>query len=883
MKTKRIFAALLAALMLLSLSPAALAANEEAAEEARVVERKISTTAQFLRFARSCARESYSYGVRFVLEEDIDLTDTDFSPIGWFAGEFDGGGHSVSGLSVTHAGSRQGLFRTIGEGASVHDVKLSGVVTPAGSREYVGGLCGVNEGTIKNCDFTGEVSGVNSVGGLVGLNRGTVSGCRVEAAVSAEHQSGGVVGMNAGVLFNCESTGSVNTEAITPSGESRFDLAALSQDDFVDISNVGGIAGENTGVVRFCRNKGDVGYPYTGYNVGGAVGKNSGFVDNCRNEGAVEGRRDVGGVVGQSIPYAAWELTESKLKDLEKAISALNGMLSSAAGTIGALSSALAGQLQSMSSFSTQAMSAVSQLLSAAAGQTANYLAGITVDPVTGEITLPNAHFALADTSALTSALGSLFAQVKTLSGALEDSVGSSAEDMRKISGQMSYIFNILFSMMNEIGQGDLISTREISLAEAYDHDEGAVARCENRGSVHAEVNAGGVVGCIAFELSFDMEDSLGTVDYLPAKAEQIVFAVVRDSRNSGAVRSRGDCAGGIVGRMDSGAAVDCLSTGTIGSQNGGYVGGIAGEAGGTIARCTARCSLEGGSYVGGAAGLGTNVTDCRAWTHIARADEYAGALAGWCEGTVSGNLYVAEGPEGVDGVGRIGQAEPMTRSELLTTAELPAGFENVSVRFWVGDELYRTLSVPFGGAVEYLPRVEDKGGAAWVWEDFDASAVYCDTEVRGAYLEPIKTLASDEDFPLFLVEGEFYAAQSLEVQPSSDAPEQGEFLGGYTLSVEGYEGLLTVRMRSEGDGAVFARDAEGAWRELESEWDGRYLVFGLPNGGSFAVTARAQRPDPLIWVAGGGAALLALLLAGRAIARRGKKKKEAAAAVSTD
>ena len=872
MKVNRILAAALALMLLVSLSPAALAADAGTGESDGAVVRRISTEAQFLRFARSCARESYSIGVRFLLETDIDLTDTDFEPIPYFAGEFDGGGHSVSGLLVERAGSRLGLFRQIGEGASVHDLKVSGRVAPSGTREYLGGLCGLNEGSIKNCEFTGEVRGLNCVGGLVGLNTGTVTGCRAEIVVCGEHRVGGVVGNNAGVLFNCRGEGTVNAEAITPEGEARFDLSSLSQDDVADLSDIALVAGENTGVVRFCRAEGAVGYRFMGYNVGGIVGKNSGFVDNCRFDGSVEGRRDVGGIVGQSIPYAAWELSEGKLRELEKAVTALNGQLGEASSTIGAMSKTLSGQLQNMDLFSTQTLSAVSQLLGVASGQTASYLAGITVDPVTGEITLPNANFAGADTSALTAALNNLFAQMRIISGSLEDSVGDAAEDWRRISAQMGHIFNLLYTMMGEVGQGDLISSRDLSLDEAYDHDEGAVARCDNRGSVRAEVNAGGVVGCVAFELSFDREDTLGGADYLPAHAEQLLFAVVRESKNSGEVLSRGDCAGGIVGRMDIGAAVDCVSTGAVRSQNGDYVGGIAGEAGGTLARCTARCLLEGGKYVGGAAGLGTDVTDCRAWTHIERADEYAGALAGWCEGAVKGNLYVADGAEGVDGVSRIGQAEPVTRSEFLATAGLPEGLENVSVRFWVDGELYRTLSVPFGGALETLPRVEDRGGAAWVWDELDLTAIYCDTEVTGAYLEPVKTLSSGEEFPLFLVEGEFFAGQELIVQPFDGAPEQGERLGGWTLRVEGYDGPLTVRLRSDGGAALFAPDGAGGWRAIESEWDGRYLVFGLESGGSFAAVAAKERGDALLWAAAGGAALLLAALAGRAILRRKKK-----------
>ena len=825
MNGKRILAALLAALLLFSLSPAALAASDGAEAEKEVVVRRIGTAAQFLRFARSCARESYSLGVRFVLETDIDLSGTDFESIPYFAGEFDGGGHSVSGLSVERAGSRLGLFRRIGKDGSVHDLKVSGRVAPTGTREYLGGLCGVNEGTVKSCEFSGEVRGVNGVGGLIGLNTGTVTGCRVDVCVCGEHQVGGVAGMNQGILFNCESAGKVNAEPITPDGETRFDLASLSQDDLLDLSDIALVAGENTGAVRSCRAKGTVGWRYTGYNVGGIVGKNSGFVDSCRFEGSVEGRRDVGGIVGQSIPYAAWELSESKLKDLAKAVTALSGMLASASRTVGVLSATLAEQLQNMNSLSSRVSGAIDALLAAAIGRTADFLRGITFDPETGEITLPNIDYAAADTSALTAALNELFAQMRITSAALEKNVGGAADEWQKITVQMNYIFQLLNTMMGEAGQGDLISSRDLSFSEAYDHDEGAVARCENLGSVLAEANAGGVVGSIAFELSFDKEDTLGAADYLPAHAERLLFAVVRGCKSSGAVTSRGDCAGGVVGRMSVGAAVDCFSTGAVRSQNGSYVGGVAGSAGGTLARCTSRCLLEGARYVGGAAGLGTDVAECRAWTHIARAEEYAGALAGWCEGEVKGNLYVADGTEGVDGVSLIGQAEPVTRSEFLATAGLPEGLENVSVRFYIDGELYRTLSVPFGGALETLPRVEDRGGAAWVWDAFDAAALYCDTEVSGAYLEPIKTISSGEDFPLFLVEGEFFDGQSLEVLPFDGAPGQGERLGGYTLRVEGYDGLLTVRMRSDGgadgEAAQPRRDEDPRQDRADGEADG--------------------------------------------------------------
>ena len=883
---KKLLSGLLALLLLVSLAPAASAAGKgrdkepEPTPEPPKKEVRIYSARQFVEFIHACSRESYSRDVRFLLMADIDLAGAAFESEAYFAGEFVGNGHTVRGLSITGAGSRLGLFREIAPEASVDGLTVEGSVLPEGTREYLGGLAGVNGGAIKNCHVVGELAGMNCVGGIVGLNRGSLSGCSFSGSVSGEHQIGGVAGKNEGVLFNCESGGAVNTTPVTPSGTQHFDLASLSQEDFVDIADVGGVAGENTGVVRFCRNTGAVGCAGMGYNVGGAVGKNGGLVDSCRNSGAVEGRRDVGGIVGQSIPYAAWELSEGKLQDLSKAIAALNGMLVTMAARVHDRTGAVRTMLQSMSGYSSKAMSAITQLLGASANQTANYLAGITIDPETGEITLPNANFPAADTSALTAALNNLFAQAASMSTAMSGSIGTAAEDLQRVTGQMNYVFNLLFELMNEVGKGDFVSTRDLSLDEAYDHDEGAVARCTNSGSVRAEANAGGIVGTLALEISFDMEDQLGSSNYLPTHVERILFGVIRACDNSGEVQSRGDCAGGIVGRLDVGAVADCTSLGAVNSRGGDYVGGVAGRAGGALARCWSRSCLEGGKYVGGIAGLAQNVTDCRAWTHIARGAEYLGAVAGWAEGTVSGNLYADGRPDGVDGVSRIGQAEPIAAEELLALEGAPSRMEDVAVRFWVEDELVRTMRLKFGEGLELLPRVENRGSSYWVWDSFDRSHIYCDLDVRGAYLAPATTLSDGGEIPEFLVEGEFYEGQSLVVEDYAAAPaDAGGHLGGYTLSVTGFEGVLTVRMRSDGGAAVFVQDESGAWRELDSEWDGRYLVFGLPSGGSFAVMAREQRPDAAIWAAAGGAALLVLVLCVRGVSRRRRAKKAAAAA----
>ena len=203
-----------------------------------------------------------------------------------------------------------------------------------------------------------------------------------------------------------------------------------------------------------------------------------------------------------------------------------------------------------------------------------------------------------------------------TLSGTLGTGIGTAVEDLKDISNQIGYIFNLLGEAVKDMGQGELVTTTDLSLTETYEHDEGALDGCINYGSVQAENNAGGVVGTIGFEVAFDMENRL--------------FAVARDCSSFGDVTARLDGAGGIAGGMDLGALVNCVGTGAVSSQSGDYVGGIVGKGAGSAVACWARSTLSGGKYVGGIAGLGEQILDCRAWTHVEKASEYKGAVAGW-------------------------------------------------------------------------------------------------------------------------------------------------------------------------------------------------------------------------------------------------------------
>lgn len=322
MKAKRILALCLCAGLVLGLVPAY-------AKDEGVIE--IASAKELLDLSRRCTLDTWSQGKTVALTADIDLLHSDFEPIPTFGGVFDGGGHTVSGLTVERDGSYQGLFRYVQEGAVVRDLKVKGDLSPGGSASAVGGIAGRNYGTLQNCSFEGTVSGKNNVGGIVGINEGTgeLTACAAAGMITGEHYTGGIAGQNLGALVSCANRAQINTheEEVTVSLDELNWEKVNSTENMRAHTDSGGITGFSSGIVQSCTNYGTIGYPHTGYNVGGIVGRQSGFLDGCVNEGTVYGRKDVGGIVGQLEPYLLMQFSEDSMQKLDAELDTLSNLL----------------------------------------------------------------------------------------------------------------------------------------------------------------------------------------------------------------------------------------------------------------------------------------------------------------------------------------------------------------------------------------------------------------------------------------------------------------------------------------------------------------------------------------------------------------------------
>ena len=159
--------------------------------------------------------------INITLDTDIDLTGKNWTPIGTsfsnkYTGTFDGGGHTIKGLTVTTNDQFVGLFGSIGNAGTVKNVMMEGVqITKNHSSGFAGGVAGYSDGTIENCSVSGSVSGTVYVGGVVGAQwEGSITGCSSSATVKGMVHVGGVVGQTdvGATLTACYATGNVTIE-----------------------------------------------------------------------------------------------------------------------------------------------------------------------------------------------------------------------------------------------------------------------------------------------------------------------------------------------------------------------------------------------------------------------------------------------------------------------------------------------------------------------------------------------------------------------------------------------------------------------------------------------------------------------------------------------
>lgn len=407
---------------------------------------------QWCDFARKCSYDTWSADKYVRLSDNIDFNMKDFVPVPYFAGVFDGEGHTLNRAAFTDEQNYTGVFSKTAPTAVIRSVNVIGVMKPAGRSNDVGGIVGDNYGLIADCKYDGYVEGNEYIGGIAGYNEGygVISGCIVKGKITGLHHVGGICGANEGLVTGCETEADINTVTVdTQTGiddikveevftsllnkgkEEGNKMSIQSSNNPIDI---GGIVGHNIGEISSCRNASTVGYEHVGYNIGGIAGRQSGYIHDCTNTGRLHGRKDVGGIVGQAEPYVRLDLSSDVITQISTAIGKLHDSVDKTIRDTDASSGVVSARLNVIRDFANRALSDTGYL----ANSTQDYVNQVvgTTNEVANRI-----QYVLEESSK---------------SGGPMDDVSSAGDDLKKAAQDVSELAEDL-DIYNYLDEGETV------------------------------------------------------------------------------------------------------------------------------------------------------------------------------------------------------------------------------------------------------------------------------------------------------------------------------------------------------------------------------------------------------------------------------------------
>lgn len=868
---KRIIPAGLSLILIIMTVISIMPINVSAEDSLNVIE--ISRVNELIEFANKCKYDSYSKDKIVKLTADIDVSGSDFKGISYFAGTFDGGSHIISGFNVDYKGSDFGFFRYIAESGFITNLNISGSINVTGSQKNIGGIAGVNKGVINESSFSGKVNASTATGAIAGYNHenAKIVSCTSDADILATNQTGGIAGVNDGLISSCTSKSRVNTQELdTTLDIGGVDVGTLNlTQNVIDRNDMGGIAGESTGIISDCVNYGKIGFAHTGYNVGGIAGKQSGKVITCSNEGEIYGRKDVGGIVGQAEPDIESEYLNDRVDDVQSSIDIINSTLNN-------MSSSMNNASSDVESYTENIIDQYKELLDKLQDKlNGNNDNDEKIEDFVDDISKDIENSTVAD-------------DIHGVADTVDSEIRTIADSIERISAQIKNIGNTVTETMDVVTSDDDY-IEDISSADSAQNSDGVIAKSVNRGAVHGDINAGGIAGTMNVEYDVDPEYDLDITETTNVRLRSTVSDVVIYCINYGEVNSKKDCAGGIVGLQELGLVYGSEGYGTVKSETGNYAGGIAGNSASAITDSYSLCNVESEDYTGGICGKGYTMQNCISIPAILGDGEAKGSLAGIIEsdGEVSTNIFVNDIYGGIDDINYSGKADSASYEAVMAMENIPDGFHRVTLVFKADGNVIDTKNIAYNAnlGVSELPSIPDKDGYYAQWpENIVSKPILQNTVVEAEYHVWIESVAGDiasqNDKPLFIAEGKFYDDNKITLSKCDTDNLSGDIEYSYAWKMRGTDvkdkGTKTCHFyikNTSGSSEVWYRDnADSGWVKADAKEHGSYMTAEIPYEADFAVIHKES--SNMIYYICGGAAACIVVLAVIIIKKRKKRNK---------
>ena len=571
---------------------------------------------------------------------------------GSFSGNFDGMGHSIKNLYIKQIENWDdgyiGLFEGIGKGGSVGNVNISGGHIEGTSN--FGSIAGLNWGTIYNIVNSAElVCSSGGVGGIVGTNGGVIRNAVNNGTLTIDGRSGGITGSNgdtvwgnAGILIDVKNNGNITSESmgniggITGSNSAGSSITGAENTGLVELkdgggSEVGGISGDNDGLIENVKNSGTIKGHIYGTNimgvscVGGIVGENNagGVVKNAENSGAVSGDSTVGGVAGSN---------EGRLEATRNIAS---GTITANRMSVGGVTGYNTGTIKD--SFNNAVVTGGTIYAGGVAGS--NEGGTISGCYNTGSVTAQNLIGGITGRNNSGSIITGSY-NTAAVTGTAVDSKGFS--QVGGISGYNKGTIN-----GESYNTGDVVADGYgVGGIVGYNYDSSVIEHVHNKGNV-----TGGAfyVGGIAGYSKSTLSDVYNTGNISGAAGSKYVGGIVGDAfkdvinaYNTGTV-SGSQHIGGIAGRAGSGTIEGSWNSGTIKGAH--YLAGIVGNSTDSIRNCYNEGAIIGtgsSQYLSGIAGYSKSGTITNVYNlgEVTGYSQNYGVIIGAGDSVISNSYY---------------------------------------------------------------------------------------------------------------------------------------------------------------------------------------------------------------------------------------------------
>jgi len=433
----------------------------------------------------------------------------------------------------------------------------------------------------------------------------------------------------------------------------------------------------------------------------------------------------------------------------------------------------------------------------------------------------------------------------------LNATLDTSNDNVHKYLNNISYNFDILRTSVSDMLSPPKKEFKDISEIIEYEGDAGRIILCSNNNKIYGDANIGGIAGIVASEFGLDPEEDLDSIDsdIFVVDTTAFVKATVRGCENRAAVIVKNNYAGGIVGRADVGAILDCINLANINCDEADFVGGIVGSSKVLVTMCYSLSDIEANSNVGGIAGEANDIRKCLSMTRIISDGEKLGSIAGTVIGECSENYFVDEGVAGVDSANYIFKAEPVTYEEMVKMENVPNEFRQFEVVFKVDSKVLKILKVDYNDMVTdaMIPAIPVKDGYYAVWSSIERK-IFRNQVVDAVYEKYISSISSNEDIPYVLLEGDFtdkcqVSVNKLDIDNiGMDVPKNYIFVSGLELeftrddkiliqnneisiNAEGAEKIKNVYIMNEA-GEIIKPQIADSYVKINAENNGKYMII---------------------------------------------------------